>query len=110
MTQYAYANYVTQSKLFERGKVVTGQSRWPAAASPRWQPRSSPFPPNRLLDMMRQLVEQGGRVIWSGPPPVLTDDGGDALGPWSELFGVHYQPGPNEGLPAPGHQILSRTC
>jgi hypothetical protein len=51
-------------------------------------------------------VEQGGRVIWSGPPPVLAEDGGDALGPWSDLFGVNYEPGCNEGLPAAGGRVL----
>ena len=105
MTQYAYANYVTQSKLLERGRVVHGAIEMAGRRFTTLATTFEPFPSKHLLDMMRQLMEQGGRVIWSGPPPVLTDDGGDALGPWSELFGVHYQPGPNEGLPAPGHQI-----
>ena len=105
MTQYGYANYVTQSKLLERGRVVHGAIEMAGRRFTTLATTFEPFPSKHLLDMMRQLMEQGGRVIWSGPPPVLTDDGGDALGPWSELFGVHYQPGPNEGLPAPGHQI-----
>jgi hypothetical protein len=33
---------------------------------------------------------------------VLTAEGADALGPWCDLFGVRYEPGPNEGLIAPG--------
>ncbi len=106
MTQYAYANYVTQGKLLERGTVAGGAIEMAGRRFTTLAATFEPFPSKRLLEMMRQLAEQGGQVIWSGPPPVLTEDGGDALGPWSELFGVRYQPGPNEGLPAAGHRIL----
>ena len=41
----------------------------------------------------------------SDPPPVLTSEGEDALTPWSELFGVFYEPGPDEGIMAPGRQV-----
>jgi hypothetical protein len=105
MTQYAYANYVTQGKLLERGKVVNGAIEMAGRRFTTLATTFEPFPSQKLLEMMRQLVEQGGRVVWSGPPPVLADDGSDALGPWSQLFGVKYQPGLNEGLAVPGRQI-----
>lgn len=106
MTQYAYANYVTQGKLIERGRVANGAIEMAGRRFTTLAATFEPFPDRKLLDLMRQLAEQGGRVIWSGPPPVLTADGGDALAPWSALFGVSYVPGPNEGLPAPGRQVL----
>jgi hypothetical protein len=105
MTQYPYANYVTQAKLLERGRVVSGAIKMAGRRFTTLATAFEPFPSMQFLDMMRQLVDQGGRVVWSGPPPVLTDDGGDALGPWSALFGVTYQPNLTEGQPAPGRQI-----
>ena len=51
------------------------------------------------------MVEQGGRVVWSGTVPVITSEGTDALAAWSSLFGVEYQPRHWEGLPVPGQQI-----
>ena len=106
MTQYAYANYVTQGKLLERGRAVNGAIEMAGRRFTTLAATFEPFPSHGLLDLVRQLVEQGGRVIWSGPPPVLTADGGDALTPWSAIFGVAYVPGLNEGLPAPGRQVL----
>lgn len=105
MTQYAYTNYVTQGKLLERGRVAGGAIELAGRRFTTLAAVFEPFPSKALLAMLRELVEQGGRVVWSGPPPVLTEDGGDALGPWSELFGVRYEPGRNEGLPAPGGRV-----
>jgi hypothetical protein len=106
MTQYPYANYVTQAKLLERGKTVGGAIEMAGRRFTTLVATFEPFPSQRLLDMMRHLAEQGGRVVWSGPPPVLTDEGNDAVGPWSGIFGAEYQPGLNEGLPAPGRQVV----
>ncbi len=35
-----------------------------------------PFPSQKLLAFLREFVSNGGRLIWSGPPPVLTAEGG----------------------------------
>jgi hypothetical protein len=106
MTQYPYANYVTQAKLLERGKVVDGKIEMAGRQFTTLVATFEPFPSQRLLDMVRQMVEQGGRVVWSGPPPVLTDEGDDALGPWQAIFGVHYRPMANEGVPVPGRRVM----
>jgi hypothetical protein len=55
--------------------------------------------------MMYEFAANGGRVIWSGPPPVLTIEGGDALAPWKQLTGVEYTPGFDEGAIAPGKVV-----
>jgi len=65
-----------------------------------------PFPSPKVLEMMRQLAESGGRVVWSGPPPVLADDGSPALAAWKDLFGVDYPPTPAEGIMVPGKQVV----
>jgi hypothetical protein len=105
MTQYGYADYVTQAKLLERGKVVNGAIEMAGRRFTTLCALFEPFPSKRLLDMMRQLTESGGRVLWSGPPPLLSAEGENILAEWQALFGVDYAPGQNEGRMAPGKQV-----
>jgi hypothetical protein len=108
MTQYGYANLVTQAKLLERGRVSVagGAIEMAGRRFTTLVATFEPFPSRRLLVMMRELAEAGGRVIWSGPPPVLSAEGGNALADWQRLVGADYTPARNEGLMAPGKQIL----
>jgi hypothetical protein len=105
MTQYGYANVITQAKLLERGKVVDGAVEVAGRRFTTLVATFEPFPSSELLRLMGELAEGGGRAIWSGPPPVLTSAGESALTAWQELFGVEYAPGQNEGLMAPGRQV-----
>ncbi len=105
MNQYGYANLITAAKLLERGRVVDGAVEVAGRRFTTLVATFEPFPSERLLGMMRELVASGGRVVWSGPPPVLTAEGGDALAPWCDLMGVDYKPGQDEGLLAPGRQV-----
>jgi hypothetical protein len=105
MSQYAYANYVTQAKLLGRGKVVGGAIEMAGRRFTTLIAEFEPFPSRQLLEMMRQLIDQGGRVIWSGPPPVLGADGTRALEDWKNLFGVDYSPSNDEGVSAPGKLV-----
>jgi len=105
MTQYGYANYVTQSKLLERGQVRDGAIEMAGRRFTTLVTLFEPFPSQKLLSMMRSLAQQGGRVVWSGPPPVLSRSG-EAVGTkWGKLFGVDYAPGHSDGLRAPGQQV-----
>ena len=47
----------------------------------------------------------GGRLIWSGPPPLVTLEGQSARETWQNLFGVDYQPRPGVGLAVPGRMV-----
>jgi len=105
MTQYGYANYITREKLLERGKVVDGAIEIAGRRFTTLVALFEPFPTDRLLEMMRELADSGGRVVWSGPPPTLTDAGRPALPAWQTLFGVDYTPGRNIGLQAVGEQV-----
>jgi hypothetical protein len=105
MTQYGYANFVTQAKLIERGQARDGAIEMAGRRFTTLVATFEPFPSARLLEMMREMAETGGRVIWSGPPPVLTSEGGDALTIWQDLFGVQYEPAPDEGKLAPGKRV-----
>ena len=106
MTQYGYWNMVTPDKLLERGRVVDGAIEMAGHRFTTLVALFEPFPPKKLLEMMREFSEGGGRVIWSGPPPVLTREGRPCLGEWQAIFGVEYAPGQNEGLSSPGRRVI----
>ncbi len=105
MTQYGYANYITRGKLIERGKVNNGAIELAGRRFTTLVTLFEPFPTESLLTMMQQLIDQGGRVVWSGPPPRVTWEGTDALARWQSIFGVDYRCGLDEGLISPGKQI-----
>lgn len=105
MTQYGYANYVTQSKLLERGQVKNGAIEMAGRRFTTLVALFEPFPSERLLTMMKALADKGGRVIWSGPPPVLSRKGDSIIEQWCSLFGTDYTPQPTDGLRAPGVQV-----
>lgn len=105
MTQYGYANYVTAAKLLERGKVVDGAIEMAGRRFTTLVATFEPFPSTKLLNLMRDFITRGGRLVWSGPPPVLTAEGNSALPQWQDLFRVDYQPDQSEGLIAPGAQV-----
>ena len=105
MTQYGYANYVTQAKLLERGRVRNGAIEMAGRRFTTLVALFEPFPSRSLLEMMQQLAEQGGRVIWSGPPPVLLDQGEPAMSAWRQLVGADYRPSLDDGQRAAGHRV-----
>ncbi|MCC6491207.1 MAG: hypothetical protein IT364_27205 [Candidatus Hydrogenedentes bacterium] len=105
MTQYGYANVITQAMLLERGKVQNGAIELAGRRFTTLATLFEPFPKPALLDMIRELSAQGGRVVWSGPPPVIDSDGSPVTPAWSDLFGVDYTAGPDEGLLAPGREV-----
>ncbi|MGC8792043.1 MAG: hypothetical protein ACP5U2_01470, partial [Bryobacteraceae bacterium] len=105
MTQYGYANYVTAAKLLERGSVRGGAIEMAGRRFTTLVALFEPFPSARLLDLMGAFVRGGGRLIWSGPPPLLTWEGDPALPAWQSLFGVAFQPDPADGLIAAGQLV-----
>ena len=105
MTQYGYANMVTQEKLLEHGRVEAGAVVLAGRRFTTLVTLFEPFPEPALLDMMEQLAAQGGRVVWSGPPPVILRNGASAGDRWSALTGVSYAPTPEDGLMLPGRWI-----
>ena len=105
VNQYAYCNYLTPQKLVELGTVKDGAIELAGRRFHTLVATFEPFPSPRLLEMMQQLVEQGGRVIWSGPVPLLTDEGTDAYALWSAIFGIDYSPMHSEGKSLPGRIV-----
>lgn len=105
MTQYGYANLVTPAKLIERGRVNGNAIEMAGRRFTTLVALFEPFPSRRVLGMMQEFAAKGGRVVWSGPPPVLDFEGGGALAPWQDLFGVNYVPAQEEGEMAPGREV-----
>ena len=105
MTQYGYTNYVTAAKLLERGKVSGNAIEMAGRRFTTLVALFEPFPPERLLALMKEFTAGGGRLIWSGPPPLLTFEGESALGRWEEIFGVDYQPTAADGIAASGKRV-----
>ena len=106
MTQYGYANQITQAKLLEMGKVNQGGIDIAGRRYTTLVTLFEPFPSKQLLTMMREMAEGGGRVVWSGPPPSLDADGELIGTAWTDLAGLTGMPQTIGGLFAPGRQVL----
>jgi len=106
MVQYGYANYVTPRKLLERGRVTDdGKIEMAGRRFGTLAVLFEPLPPVELLPFMERLVEAGGKLIWSGPPPRLDFAGQPVLARWQKLFGVRRIAFGVEGHEMPGRQI-----
>ena len=105
MTHYGYANLVTQEILLQKGRVENGAILLGGRRFTTLATLFEPFPDPALFDMMQQLAEQGGRVIWSGPPPVVNRKGEPAQDAWRALTGAAYAPTPEDGLILPGRAV-----
>jgi len=98
MIQYGYADYVTAAKLLERGKVSGNAIEMADSRFTTLVATFEPFPSAKLLELMRQFVKAGGRLIWLGPPPILTMEGEPALTLWQEIFGVEVPQQTDSGI------------
>ncbi len=105
MTQYGYANMVTQAKLVERAKVNGNSLEMAGRRFTTLYVPFEPLPSRKLLELVSAFAANGGRVVWSGPPPVLTMEGEPALAKWQEIFGVVWRPSVAGGIPVPGMAV-----
>ena len=105
-TQYGYANMITQAKLVEMGKVKDGKIELVGRSFTTLIATFEPFPSIKLLDMMDELANTGGKVIWSGPIPIISKEGKSILDRWQDMFGVTFtiQAG-GWGKSVPGQQV-----
>jgi len=113
-TQYGYANYVTAAKLLERGKVSGNALEMAGRRFTTLVALYEPFPSSQLLALMEEFLRGGGRVVWSGPPPLLSLEGDRVLDRWEAMFGADYLLGSAEvawervaadGIAVPGQLV-----
>jgi hypothetical protein len=106
MVQYGYANYVTAARLLEQGRVGPGGTielggrRFSTLVA-----LFEPLPPAGLLPFLEEFAGQGGRLIWSGPPPRFDLAGAAVLERWKVLFGIAELRGAHGGYSAPGEEV-----
>jgi hypothetical protein len=106
MVQYGYANYVTPRKLLEHGHV--GPDAQIEMAGRKFGTLAvlfEPLPPAGLLEFLDQFASNGGKLIWSGPPPRVDFAGQPVLARWQKLFGVKTVQFGIEGQIADGWQV-----
>lgn len=108
MTQYSNCNYITAPILAERGRVKKGAIEVAGRRFTTLVAMFEPFPSKKLVAMMRRFAAAGGRLVWSGPAPLLYSDGSSALAEWQDLFGIEHTPDLASGLLAPGQEVRFR--
>jgi hypothetical protein len=106
MTQYGYANYITAEMLLQKGRVTAdGKIALGGRHFSTLIALYEILPDRTLLDMMKKMIAGGGRVIWSGPPPLLAADGNECRQEWQALFGVTWKPAVFQGEYAAGKLV-----
>jgi hypothetical protein len=106
MVQYGYANYVTPRKLLQHARVgADGQIEMAGRKFGTLAVLFEPLPPPGLLDLLEEFAGNGGKLIWSGPPPRFDLAGQPVLGRWQKLFGVKALQFGLEGQDASGWSI-----
>ncbi len=104
--QYGYANLISQTKLLERGAVRDGAILLGGRRFTTLVATCEPFPDPGLLEMMAALAHGGGRVIWSGLPPLLTASSDAIPEAWGSLFGCGSVPARELGKMAAGMEVV----
>ena len=89
MVQYGYCNYATERKLLEYGSVnsdgtIEVRGRKYRALVFLYQS----FVSEKTVKFIEEILEKGGRVLWTSAPPVLYWDKGGTVEEWKKLFGV----------------------
>ncbi|MCC6233037.1 MAG: hypothetical protein IT580_10360 [Verrucomicrobiales bacterium] len=106
MVQYGYANYITPEKLLEHAQVTSeGTLRLAGRTFTTLVVLFEPTPPPGLLPLLETFTRNGGRLLWSGPPPVLDLAGLPVLVRWSELLGIRERAYSREGWVAAGMRV-----
>ena len=89
MVQYGYCNYITENKFLEFAQVgddgsIIIKGRSYRAVVFLYQS----FVSQKTISLLEQLLNKGGRVLWTSTPPVKYWDQDKAVPEWNSLFGV----------------------
>ena len=106
MVQYGYANYVTPRKLLQHGRVgADGRIEMAGRKFGTLAVLFEPLPPAGLLGFLEEFARNGGKLIWSGPPPRLDLSAQPVLERWQKLFSVKALQFGAEGQVADGPDV-----
>ena len=109
LTQYGYANYLTNDMLLKMGSV-TPQGKLKVAEKEYGTLviLFEPFPEKQELDFIKKFLNAGGKVLWLGTPPMLNKGGESCSTQWQEIFGASYKFNVDCGEMASGKKIEFR--
>ena len=108
MALYGYANTISAEKLAELGVItVDGQLEVRGSRYRTLCVQYEPFPSERLLNLLRDFVASGGRLVWSSVPPLGESIGDCNVAQWlKDVFGVRVRASIDPlGAPLPGRQV-----
>ncbi len=89
MVQYGYANYLTDHKLLELGRIEKGRLKAGLGDYSTVVVLYSPFMRKATLALLRDFVMAGGTLIWQSAPAETDPDTGESLtSRFTQLFGV----------------------
>ena len=106
IVQYGYANYVTPRKLLQHARLeADGRIEMAGRKFSTLIVLFEPLPPPELLDFLEKFAGNGGKLIWSGPPPRFDLAAQGVSGRWQKLFGVKALQFGMEGQVAAGRSV-----
>ncbi len=102
MVQYGYCDYLTEEKLAEWGEVLpNGHLRVKDREYTTLVALYQPMIQQRTMQLLRQMGERGGTVLWTGPAAVVyREDGSSAEEDFRALFGLDAVHAASRGLDA----------
>lgn len=110
ITQYGYADYITDEKLLQVARVTPdGKIEMGGRTFSTLVALFEPVPQKGILHFMNEFSERGGRVIWFGPPPLINGTGEHCIESWENLFGVDYKSTPYLGQIASGQEVVFKN-
>lgn len=103
MVQYGYTDYITEEKLLEFARPENGKLRVKDRYYRALVVTFSPLMSVDALELIKEYVCQGGKVIWCSAPALQEAKGASAL--FREIFGIHSFGFDKFGAPAKGERI-----
>jgi hypothetical protein len=105
MVQYGYCNYITEQKLLEHARLEKGAIKIRNRSYRALVFLYQSFLSQKTLELLKQFVQSGGRLLWMAVPPVGFWDGAGRLEDWQRLFGVKPQGEAARALSAKGRKV-----
>lgn len=106
MVQYGYCDYITEEKLLENGAVTDeGTIRVKGRSYRALLVLFQPFIKPATMQMMKDFVNRGGRIVWSSIYPVQQESDDNILLLWKALFGVEALQPAYDGIDLEGKTV-----
>ena len=89
MTQYGYANYLTNDMMLKMGTITPqGKIRVKEKEYGTLVVLYEPLPEQGELDFIEKFLNAGGKVLWMSAPPMLDKGENNCSAQWQRIFGA----------------------